>query len=244
MVEPAPTASGPLSRVALQCIATAYFSALVRSATSLLAHARCSHAAWLVQSTMRLVAAAAAVMLFVAACTTPLPQPLPTGAGVTVGDIHGSWRGTWGGAPAALLITDQQLHAGYSGLYIGNYQLLGNEQPGVSGILTSQIDKEQTSVRAYGWFGGVGGQLTLRILADSPSGQQRLTLRPDGPDRLVGVGESSFRWGPSGPIELTRVHQGPPAQGGYWYYCPSVQAYYPDTATCDQPWVKVPSRRE
>jgi len=30
--------------------------------------------------------------------------------------------------------------------------LLGNERPGISGILTSQIEKEQTSVRAYGWF--------------------------------------------------------------------------------------------
>ena len=194
---------------------------------------------------MRLVTGVAAVMLLAAGCTTPLPQPLPAGAGVTVGDIRGSWRGTWGGTPAALLITDQQMQAGYSGLYIGSYQLLGNERPGVSGILTSQIDKDQTSVRAYGWFGGVEGQLTLRILADWPNGQQRLTLRPDGPDRFVGVGESSFRWGPSGSIELTRVrHQGPPAEAGYWYYCPSVQTYYPQTPTCDQPWVKVPPRRE
>src|SRR5262245_27120123 len=43
---------------------------------------------------------------------------------------------TWGGAPAALLIADQQIQAGYSGLYIGSYQLLGNERPGISGILT------------------------------------------------------------------------------------------------------------
>jgi hypothetical protein len=127
------------------------------------------------------------------------------GAGVTVAKIRGSWRGTWGGAPAALLITDQQIQAGYSGLYIGSYQLLDNERPGISGILTSQIEKEQTSVRTYGWFGGGGEPVTLRVLADSPSGQQRLTLRPDGPDRFVGMGESSFRWGPNGPIELTRT---------------------------------------
>jgi hypothetical protein len=92
-----------------------------------------------------------------------------------------------------------------AGLYIGSYQLLDNERPGISGILTSQIEKEQTSVRAYGWFGGGGEPVTLRVLADSPSGQQRLTLRPDGPDRFVGMGESSFRWGPNGPIELTRT---------------------------------------
>jgi len=143
----------------------------------------------------------------VAACTTgtALPQPPPPGSGETIADLRGSWRGTWGGAPAALLITDQQTTAGYSGVYIGSYQVLGHERPGVSGILTSQVNREQTSVRAYGWFGGGDGQLTLRVIADSPSGQQRITMRPDGPDRLVGMGDSSFAWGPSGPIELTRV---------------------------------------
>lgn len=154
---------------------------------------------------MRCVAGFIAVMVLGAGCAPPLPQPLPPGAGATIDDIRGSWRGTWAGAPASLLITDQQMQAGYSGLYVGSYQLLGNERPGVSGILTSEIDKEQTSVRAWGWFGGLSGQPTLRIIADSPSGQQRLTLRPDGPDRLIGMGESSFRRGPNGPIELTRV---------------------------------------
>src|SRR5262249_34602630 len=36
----------------------------------------------------------------------------------------------------------------------------------------------------------------------------------------------------------------PSEQAGVWYYCPSVGAYYPQTPTCDQPWVKVPPRRE
>jgi hypothetical protein len=158
------------------------------------------------QSVMRTRLGLAALALLVGACTTgmPLPPPPPPGAGATSSDIRGSWRGTWGGAPVSLLITDQEARAGYSGLYVGNYQLLGHERPGVAGVLTSQIDKAQTSVRAQGWFGGVDGQLTLHLVADSPSGQQRLTLRPDGPNRLVGVGDSSFRWGPAGAIELTR----------------------------------------
>ena len=157
-------------------------------------------------SAMRTRVGLAALTLLVGACTTgtPLPQPPPPRAGATSTDLRGSWRGTWGGAPVSLLITDQDAHAGSSGLYVGTYQLLGQQRPGVAGVLTSQIDKAQTSVRAQGWFGGMDGQLTLRLLADSPSGQQRLTLRPDGPDRLVGMGDSSFRWGPSGPIELTR----------------------------------------
>jgi hypothetical protein len=154
---------------------------------------------------MRVAIGLTVAMLVATACTTPLPQPPPPGAGVSANDIRGSWRGTWGGAPAALLITEQLMQAGYSGLYIGNYQVLGNERPGVSGILTSQIDTEQTSVHASGWFGGLDGQVILKIFADSPSGQQRLTLRQDGPDRFIGVGESSFRGGPAGPIELTRV---------------------------------------
>jgi len=147
------------------------------------------------------------IALLAAACelAAPLPQPPPPGSGATIADIRGSWRGTWGGAPASLLITEQQIAVGDSGLYVGNYQVLGRERPGIAGILTSHIDNAQTSVRAYGWFGGVDGQLTLRVLADSPSGQQRLTMRPDGPDRLVGTGDSSFRHGPQGPVQLIRV---------------------------------------
>jgi len=158
---------------------------------------------------MRSAIGLAVLTLFAASCATvtTLPPPPPPGTAVSIPDMRGTWRGTWGGAPVALLITDQQTAAGYSGLYVGNYQVLGHERPGVSGILTSQIDKAQTSVRAGGWFGGVGNQLTLVIVADSPSGQQRITVRPDGPDRLVGMGESSFRWGPSGPIELRRTAQ-------------------------------------
>lgn len=149
----------------------------------------------------------AALALLAAACTTGTPLPQPPPPGTTVSDIRGSWRGTWGGGPVSLLITDQQPSAGYSGLYVGNYQVLGHERPGVSGILTSWINGDQVSARAQGWFGGVEGQLTLRVVADSPDGQQRITVRPDGPNRLVGMGDSSFRWGPSGPIELTRANR-------------------------------------
>src|SRR5262245_21250137 len=44
-----------------------------------------------------------------------------------------------------------------------------------------------------------------------------------------------------GPAQAT---QGPSEPTGSWYYWPSVGAYHPQTPTCDQPWVKVPPRRE
>ena len=37
----------------------------------------------------------------------------------------------------------------------------------------------------------------------------------------------------------------PPAyvqpSGGYWYYCPSAQAYYPNVPSCSEAWVPVPA---
>lgn len=33
-----------------------------------------------------------------------------------------------------------------------------------------------------------------------------------------------------------------PEAGGYWYYCQSAGKYYPNVATCPEPWVKVPPR--
>jgi len=60
---------------------------------------------------------------------------------------------------------------------------------------------------------GTGGGALGSLYGTSPNSEIRnnhtfgvlvLTLRPDGPNRLVGVGDSSFRWGPAGAIELTR----------------------------------------
>jgi len=35
-----------------------------------------------------------------------------------------------------------------------------------------------------------------------------------------------------------------PAPQAFWYYCPSAKAYYPEAATCPEPWVKVAPRAE
>jgi hypothetical protein len=34
----------------------------------------------------------------------------------------------------------------------------------------------------------------------------------------------------------------PPQQQSYWYYCQSAQAYYPNTPSCPEAWIKVPPR--
>jgi hypothetical protein len=33
-----------------------------------------------------------------------------------------------------------------------------------------------------------------------------------------------------------------PAQSGYWYLCPTANAYYPNTPSCPVPWQLVPAR--
>jgi hypothetical protein len=53
-----------------------------------------------------------------------------------------------------------------------------------------------------------------------------------------------FLWGPSylytpPPVVAAPVYVQP---NGYWYYCPSAQAYYPYVAACPEPWVPVPAR--
>jgi len=42
----------------------------------------------------------------------------------------------------------------------------------------------------------------------------------------------AFYWWPSYPYD------GAPA--GYWYYCPSVDLFYPYVESCAEPWVEVP----
>ena len=149
----------------------------------------------------RLVAMLVAVGLGGCAVGAPLPPP-PTGP---VPDLIGTWRGTWGGEPLTLLITQQTSDSGYSGIFLGDYQLGGPQRPGISGVLTSTIRGHAVSARAEGWAGNdATGRLLLLVQSDSPAGIQRLTLARVSPDRLQGSGDSTFSWGPRGPAELTR----------------------------------------
>jgi hypothetical protein len=131
----------------------------------------------------------------------PLPPP-PSGP---VPDLLGTWRGTWGGQAAALLISEQTADSGYSGIFLGNYQLGGPHRPGIAGVLTSTIRNEAVSARAEGWVGNdATGRLLVAVQSESPAGVQWLTLTRVSPDELQGTGESSYSWGPRGPARLTR----------------------------------------
>jgi hypothetical protein len=104
-----------------------------------------------------------------------------------------------------LLVTDQNAEAGYSGVFVSREHVLGPRRPGVSGVLTSTIRGAAVSSRAEGWLGNdASGRLVLVIQTDMPEGVQRLTLSRVTSDQLQGMGESTFRWGPRGPAELTR----------------------------------------
>jgi hypothetical protein len=127
---------------------------------------------------------------------SPPPGPVP--------DLRGTWTGTWGGRPASLLVTDQRDEFTDSGVFLGSYALLAERRPGLTGILTSSIGQDAISTNAQGWFGYSGGRLMLVVRADTADGSQYLTLGLADERRLRGTGESSFRWGPRGPVELTR----------------------------------------
>jgi hypothetical protein len=149
----------------------------------------------------RILVLLAAVLVGGCAVGPSLPPP-PSGP---VPDLIGTWRGTWGGEPIALLITEQTAHSGYSGVFLGDYQLGGPHRPGIAGVLTSTIRGEAVSARAEGWAGNdAAGRLLLLVHSESPAGVQRLTLARVGPDQLQGTGDSTFGWGPRGPARLTR----------------------------------------
>ncbi|HTO08121.1 MAG TPA: hypothetical protein VMR86_13815 [Myxococcota bacterium] len=41
------------------------------------------------------------------------------------------------------------------------------------------------------------------------------------------------------PSAVVVQPQAQPLPSGYWYFCPTTNAYYPDVQTCDRPWVPV-----
>jgi hypothetical protein len=139
--------------------------------------------------------------LVLAGCASGPPVGPPA---VSAPDLRGSWTGTWGGEPLALLLTEQTIGPGESGVMLGPWQVLGEPYPTVAGVLTSSIRGERISTHAEGLLGQSGGGIVLTLRARSAAGDQRLTLRLVDPDHLRGSGDSQYRWGPQGPAQLTR----------------------------------------
>jgi hypothetical protein len=140
--------------------------------------------------------------LLVAGCASTEPVAAPA---VSAPDLRGSWTGTWGGEPLALLLTEQTIGPGDGGVMLGPWQLLGERYPTVAGVLTSTIRGERVSTHVDGQLSQSGNRLMLTLRAHSAAGDQRMTLRLLDPDRLQGSGDSQYRWGPQGPAQLTRV---------------------------------------
>ncbi len=150
--------------------------------------------------------------LVVAGCATSLVPPPAASAP----DLRGTWIGTWGGAPLTVLVTDQGHGHGESGLVIGPWQVLGQPYPTVSGVLTASIRGEMVSTHMEGLLSDSGGRLVVTVRARSGAGDQRLTLRLVSPDRLEGMGDSQYAWGPQGPVQLARQAQPRAAVTSEW----------------------------
>ena len=142
------------------------------------------------------------LMLILTGCATGEPVAPPA---VSAPDLRGSWSGSWGGEPCALLLTEQTIGPGPSSVMLGSWPVLGDRYPTVTGVLTSSIDGVQVSTRVVGLVGQAGDGFVLMLRAHAGAGDQRLTLRLVGGARLQGSGDSQYRWGPQGPVQLTRV---------------------------------------
>jgi hypothetical protein len=142
----------------------------------------------------------ALVVLVLAACATAPRLTAPLGE---IPDLRGTWRGTWGGTPLALLVVDQGGTAPTGGVMLGPWSLSGQELPALSGVLTFQSAGTAISVNVQGWLGDSGERLTLVLDVLTPNGA-RIVLTVLTPDRLRGTGTSLLGWEPRGPVELRR----------------------------------------
>ena len=130
------------------------------------------------------------------------PAPPPPTSYDPGGELTGTWTGSWGGTPLTLVIVEHTEGAPYSGLYFGPWLIAGGRYPGIAGVLTYASRGVPTSVRFDGWIYS-SRPFTVLVRAEALDGQLDVHLRGAGADRLIGEGQSTFRWGPRGPVELT-----------------------------------------
>lgn len=148
--------------------------------------------------------AALGLLLALGGCAGPVVPPPPP-RGTALPDLRGTWTGTWAGEPVALLITEQAEEGpGAGGFYVGTAHVLGERRPTIAGVLTFSDRTGTTATHARGWVGLEGGRLRLLVAAAPGAGRIVLDLAVEPDGRLIGTGESDFRWGPRGPVTLTR----------------------------------------
>ena len=146
----------------------------------------------------------AAIAVLLGACAGPPPLTNPVGL---MPDLRGTWTGTWGGAPVTLVILEQRDAEPVDGLTVGPWQVLGQDLPGVAGILTVKIRNEMVSVNVRGRLGTSNGRLTL-VLEPATVNGGWITLTRIEENRLAGTGTSQMSWEPQGRVELIRRPQG------------------------------------
>ncbi|HSB61491.1 MAG TPA: hypothetical protein VLI67_07210, partial [Vicinamibacteria bacterium] len=137
-----------------------------------------------------------------AACASAPPSPLP--AALAAVDLRGTWEGRWGDTPLTLVVLEQADAAEGAGLYAGPVQILGWRRPQLTAVLTSSVAGHARSTEARGTLSAAGDRLAVWLVAPLPPGEQRLRLTLVDDDRLVGTGESSVPWGPTGDVTLHR----------------------------------------
>ena len=146
--------------------------------------------------------------LLLGACTGP-PPLAPPAAG-PMPDLRGTWTGTWGGAPTTLVILEQREAEPVDGVWVGPWQVLGHDLPGVTGILSVRIRNDLLSVNVRGRLGTSNGRFTVVIEPATVNGGW-LSLAHLEENRLAGSGTAQMSWEPQGPVELIRRPRGPAA---------------------------------
>jgi hypothetical protein len=121
----------------------------------------------------------------------------------SVPDLRGTWTGTWGGTPLTLLVFEQEDASPSGGVSLGPWLLLGEQLPGLSGVLTFTVRGEAISVNVRGRLGDSNGRLTL-VLEPLTAHGGWITLTTVDERHLAGVGRSRASWEPEGPVELAR----------------------------------------
>jgi len=145
--------------------------------------------------------AAALVACLLGGCVVTPPVGPPA---VSPPDLRGTWVGTWGGTPLRIVVLDQQISTGDSGVVIGSWQLLGQYYPTVNGIMTTTIGGEAISTNMTGLVAQAGQGYALTLRGRSSAGDQELRVNLVDVDRLVGMGQWQYSWGPQGSVQAVR----------------------------------------